>query len=92
MTVKTAVSFTDKHHEFARKKVDEGAFASVSSVVAAGIEQVMRDEAEREAALEAMKDTIRQRMATPRSEFVPLEGDDAFDRARAHIEARRGQQ
>ena len=89
MTIKTAVSFTDKHHKFARRKVEEGAFASVSSVVAAALEQAMQDEAERDAALEAMKDEIRARMATPREDFVPLEGDDMFDRVRAQLEARK---
>ncbi len=89
MTVKTAVSFTDRHHEFARKKVDEGSFASVSSLVAAGIEQVMRDEVEREAALEAMKDTIKRRMETPRSEWVDMkDGDPMFARAKKRLSAR----
>lgn len=89
MTIKTAVSFTDKHHEFARRKVEEGAFASVSSVVAAALEQAMQDETERDAALEAMKDEVPTRMATPREEFVPLEGDDMFKRVRARLKARK---
>ena len=29
MTVKTAVSFTERHHEFAKRKVQEGSCASV---------------------------------------------------------------
>jgi len=89
MTVKTAVSFTDRHHAFARKKVDEGSFASVSSLVAAGIEQVMRDEAERETALEAMKDTIKRRMETTRNEWVEVdENDSMFANARKHLKNR----
>ncbi len=64
MTVKSTVSFTDRHHEVARRKVEEGVFASVSSVTAAGLERMMQDEAEREAALEAMKETIKRRNPT----------------------------
>jgi len=85
MTVKTATSFTDRHHAFARKKVEEGSFASVSSVVAAGIEQLMRDEQERQTALEAMQDTIKKRMQLPRDQWVALDGDDGFARARKHL-------
>ena len=89
MTVKTAVSFTDRHHDYAKKMVDEGVYASVSSVVATGIEQVMRDEAEREAALEAMKETISQRMKTDRSEWIEVnESDQAFANARARLLAK----
>ena len=87
MTVKTAISLTDRHHAFAKAKVEEGQFASVSSVIAAGLEQVMRDEEERDAALEAMRDTIRKRMALPKDEWVALEGDDLFDQARERLKS-----
>ena len=85
MTVKSTVSFTDRHHEFAQKKVKEGVFASVSSMVATGIEQVMQDEAEREVALEAMKKAIAQRMETPQDEWVTMDKDDMFARAKARL-------
>jgi len=86
MTVKSTVSFTDRHHEFAQKKVKEGAFASVSSIVAAGIEQMMQDEAERGAALDAMKEAIKRRMDMPREEWVAMDAaDDLFARARTRI-------
>ena len=86
MTVKSTVSFTDRHHEFAQKKVKEGVFASVSSMVAAGIEQVMQDEAEREVALAAMKDAIACRMETPREDWVVIDdADDLFVRAKARL-------
>ena len=83
MTVKSTVSFTDRHHQFAKRKVDEGVMPSVSSLVAMGIEQLMQDEAERSAALEAMKDTITRRMHTPREEWIDHESDPMFDRLRA---------
>lgn len=86
MTVKTTVSFTDRHHEYAHAKVKEGVFASVSSLVAAGIEQVMREDAERDAMLEGMKNTIKKRMETPAHEWVEMNSDDKlFEVVRSRI-------
>ena len=70
MTVKSAVSFIDEHHAFARSKVDRGEFASVSAVVAAGIEKLRDEEAEREVMVDAMAEEIRRRAETPDEEFV----------------------
>ena len=83
MTIKSTVSFTDRHHQFAKRKVDEGVMPSVSSLVAIGIEQLMQDEADRHAALEAMKETIGRRMHTPREQWIYHEADPLFDRLRA---------
>jgi antitoxin ParD1/3/4 len=83
MTVKTTLSFTDRHHRFLTDKVGEGVFASQSAAVAAAIEQMIRDEEERAIALDAMADEIRARMRTPHSEYVDPE--DAFAAARARI-------
>ncbi len=89
MTVKTAVSFTERHHQCAKKKVREGACASVSGLVAQGIEKPMQEEEEREAALSGMAAAIRERMATPRSDFVEMdESDTVFDDIRARIRSR----
>ena len=88
MTVKTSISFTDRHHQFADKKASEGIFTSVSSVVAAGIELIMKEEAEREVALEAMSDTIRHRMETPRSEWLEVtDNESMFTKARARLQS-----
>lgn len=87
MTIKTSISFTDRHHRFANKKATEGVFASVSSVVAAGIELIIQDEVEREAALLAMGDTIKRRMETPQEEWVELnDEDELFSRARSRLQ------
>ena len=84
MTIKSTVSFTDKHHSFAKQKAEEGQHGSVSSVVAAGIERLIQDEEERGIALKAMEETIRARAETSREDWV--EGvDDLFDRARRHL-------
>lgn len=83
MTVKTTLSFTDRHHRFLTDKVGEGVFASQSAAVAAAVEQMIRDEEERGIALDAMADEIRARMRTPNAEYVDPE--DTFAAARARI-------
>jgi antitoxin ParD1/3/4 len=88
MTVKTTLSFTDRHHRFLSEKVGQGVFATQSAAVAAALEQMMQDEEERNVALEALAQEIRARMETPRDAFIDQE--DAFAAARASIEAARG--
>ena len=87
MTVKTTLSFTDRHHKFVSAKVDEGVFASQSAVVAVAIEHMMRDELERDVALVAMAEEIRARMRTTRSEYV--DGERTFTAAREIVAAAR---
>ena len=70
MTVKSAVSFIDEHHAFARAMVARGEFASVSAVVAAGIQRLRDEEAERKAMLDAMTEEIRRRAEAPDEEFI----------------------
>jgi Arc/MetJ-type ribon-helix-helix transcriptional regulator len=89
MTVKTAVSFTERHHQFAKQKVQEGSCASVSSLVAQGIEKLMLEEQERDAVLSGMADAIKARMQTPRSEFIEMdETDTMFDDIRERLRSR----
>ena len=83
MTVKTTLSFTDRHHRFLLRKVHEGIFATQSATVAAALEQMIQDEAEREVALAALAEEIRARIHTPRSEFVDQE--QTFSTSRATI-------
>lgn len=87
MAVRTTLSFTERHHEFLLAKVAEGIFATQSAVVAAAVEQMIQDEAEREVALSALAGEIRARVHTPRAEFVDRER--AFGSARATIDAAR---
>ncbi|MDN5786472.1 hypothetical protein [Pseudorhodobacter sp.] len=79
MTVKTTLSFTDRHPHFLVKKVGQGVFATQS--VAVALEQMIQDEQERDVALDALTQDIRARMETPRSAFI--DEDDAFAAARA---------
>ena len=87
MAVRTTLSFTERHHEFLLAKVAEGILATQSAVVAAAVEQMMQDEAEREAALSALAGELRARVHTPRAEFGDRER--AFGSARATIDAAR---
>ena len=70
MTIKTTLSFTDRHHRFLKEKVGEGVYASASAAVAAAVERMIEDEKARETALEAMADEIRHRAKTPREAYV----------------------
>ena len=83
MTVKTTLSFTDRHHDFLAQKVGEGVFATTSSAVAAAVENMIQDERDREAAFAAFADEIRTRMETPIDQFVSME--EAFRPAREYL-------
>ena len=87
MTIKTTLSFTDRHHRFLSEKVGEGVFATQSAAVASAIEQMMQDDQEREIALSALAQEIHARMQTVRSEYV--DDDQAFSAARAAVEVSR---
>lgn len=87
MTIKTTLSFTDRHHRFLSEKVGEGIFATQSAAVASAIEQMMQDDQEREIALSALAEEIHARMQTVRSEYV--DDDQAFSAARAAVEVSR---
>ena len=87
MTIKTTLSFTDRHHRFLSEKVGQGVFATQSAAVASAIEQMMQDDQEREIALSALAEEIRARMQTVRSEYV--DDEQAFSAARAAVGASR---
>ncbi len=67
MTVKTTLSSTDRHHHFLPEKVGQGTFATQGAAVAAALEQMMRDEEEREVALSAVGQEIHARTETLRA-------------------------
>ena len=90
MTVKSAVSFIDEHHAFAKVMVERGEFASVSAVVAAGIQRLRDEEAERKAMLEAMAEEIRRRAEAPDEEFVEHTPGDFARILERMLAARRG--
>lgn len=88
MTVKTPLSFTDRHHKFLSEKVGQGDFATQSAAVAAALEEMIQDEEERNVALQALAQEIRARMETPREAFI--DQDEAFAASRASFEGERG--
>jgi Arc/MetJ-type ribon-helix-helix transcriptional regulator len=88
MNVRTTLSFTERHHAFLVRKVEEGVFASASAAVAAAIEGMIEAEVAREAALDAMTAEIRARMATPAAEHLPME--EVFSEVHARLAERRG--
>lgn len=83
MTVKTTLSFTDRHHAFLQRQVGEGVFATTSSAVAAAVENLIQDEREREAAFAAFADEIRSRLETPLDQYISME--EAFRPARDYL-------
>ena len=87
MTVKTTLSFTDRHHRFLSEKVDQGLFATRSAAVASAVEHMMQEEEERDVALAVLADEVRTRMQTDRPEYVDHE--TAFAAARAAVLAAR---
>ena len=90
MTVKSAVSFIDEHHAFAKAAVERGEFASVSAVVAAGIQKLRDEECERKAMLDAMAEEIRRRAEASDDEFVEHTPGD-FARILDRLLASRGE-
>ncbi len=91
MTVKIAIELDDTHREFADKMVADGFYPSVSSVIQAGIEQMMQNDATPTDALAGMADEIRRRMELPRDQWIPLEGDTLFGDLRALIRAKKAE-
>ena len=89
MTIKSAVSFIDEHHAFAKAAVARGEFMSVSAVVAAGIQRLRDEEADRRALLDAMCNEIRRRAELPDEEFVEHTPGDFVGAAEEVLPVRR---
>lgn len=83
MTVKTTLSFTDRHHQFLTEQVEKGIHATASATVAAAIEQMIQDEEARQVMLSALADEVKLRVSTPQAEFVGE--DEAFAAALLEI-------
>jgi Arc/MetJ-type ribon-helix-helix transcriptional regulator len=88
MAVKATLSFADRHHRYLLEKVEKGVFASQSSAVAAAIEQMMQHDEERDLALSAMAEEIRERMQTPLDEYI--DWDDVVSELRKDFKAASG--
>lgn len=89
MTVKTSISFTDRHHHFIKEMVDQGTISSVSSVVALGIEKLMQEEVQKDFMLEGLAETIRSRMETPHPDWVAMnESDPLFENVAKRLDSK----
>ena len=86
MNVRTTLSFTERHHAFLLRKVEEGVFASASAAVAAAVEGMIEAEAARETALDAMAEAIRARMATAAADHLGM--DEVFGEMRTYLAER----
>lgn len=73
MTVKTTLSFTDRHHRFLREQVDKGVYATASAGVAAALERLMQDEELRATMLDAVAEELRNRAETPAKDYLDEE-------------------
>lgn len=76
MNVKISIELPERQLEFAERKVREGAYTSVSEVVAEGLRDLMlADQGLRvdEDSLLAMQDEIRRRMELPDDQWLTEE-------------------
>lgn len=91
MTIKIAVELNDDHRAFAEKMVADGLYPSISSVVQAGIEQMMLNDAVPTDALAGMTDEIRRRIELPRDQWIASDKDTMFDDIRAMIRTKKAE-
>jgi antitoxin ParD1/3/4 len=89
MTVKIHIELDDTHREFAEKMVADGIYPSVSSVIQAGIEHMMHNDAVTADPLAGMADEINRRMELPKDQWISMQDDNVFDRVRARLAARK---
>lgn len=90
MNVKTEITLTEDHLRYAERMVEEGAYPSVSSVVEAGLEQMMRQDNVSGDPLAGMAEEIRRRMELPRDQWLPWDGKDMAERVKEKLRAKYG--
>ena len=84
MTVKTTLSFTDRHHAFLQRQVESGIFATKSAAVAAALERQLEAEREFDAHVAGLADVVRERMKTPIEDYISA--DDVFAELYARLD------
>lgn len=90
MTIKTTIALSEDHLRYAEKLVETGQYPSVSSVIEAGLEQMMAAASEQDL-VSAMADEINRRMELPRDQWISMEGDNVFDDVKRRLQERYGQ-
>ena len=87
MTIKTTIALSEDHLRYAEKLVETGQYPSVSSVIEAGIKQMMAAASEQDP-VSAMADEINRRMELPRDQWISMEDDTMFDDIEAYIQTK----
>lgn len=95
MTIKNTITLSDRYMRYAEQQVEDGQFPSVEKVVEAGLDELMRAEyeltPEQLDSVMAMADVIRERMDTPRDQFIHWDGDSMAERIKAELDAKYGE-
>lgn len=89
MNVKTTVILSEDHLRYAEKLVEDGHYPSISSVIEAGIAQLIENETPAfdptttGDPLDGMGDEIRRRLELPRDQWIPWDRDTMFEKIEA---------
>ena len=89
MTIKTTIALSEDHLRYAEKLVENGQYPSVSSVIEAGIKQMIAAESEQDP-VSAMADEINRRMELPRDQWISMDDDNVFDDVKRRLKERYG--
>ncbi|SSC64297.1 hypothetical protein [Ciceribacter selenitireducens] len=84
MTIKTTIALSEDHLRYAEKLVAEGQYPTISSVIEAGLEQMMAAGSEQDP-VSSIADEINRRMQLPRDQWISMEDDTMFDDIEAYI-------
>lgn len=87
MTIKTTIALSEDHLRYAEKLVENGQYPSVSSVIEAGLEQMMAAASEKDP-ISALADEINRRMELPRDQWISMEGDTMFGDIEVYIQSK----
>ena len=87
MTVKTTLSFTDRHHAFLQRQVEAGVYATTSAAISDAIERMIEADLEFQAHVSGLADIVRERMKTPAEEH--LDAEDVFAELMAELDPRK---
>lgn len=87
MTVKTTLSFTDRHHAFLKRQVHAGIYATTSAAIAAAVEGMIEDDMEFQAHVSGLADIVRERMKTPVAEY--LDAEEVYAELMAELDERK---
>ena len=87
MTVKTTLSFTDRHHAFLQRQVEQGIYATTSSAIAAAVENMIQSEEEFRAHVSGLADLVKERLKTPIEEY--LDAEDVYRELMSELDGRK---